>query len=90
MTAIRIVLGPGNHPRSYRVQMDIADELTHIDITLAQDRSVAPLENVTYGPVLAVIILTVSGEQTMHDPAYCCRFALDKQVDMVRHQAKRI
>jgi hypothetical protein len=70
--------------------MNVPDELREVRVALAKDRFVPALENVTDPAVPAIVILSIAGEHALHYPSHIVRLPLDKQVDMVRHQAVRV
>jgi len=87
VTAILILLRVSHYLCPQRVQMDVPDKLSQVSIGFTQNGFVPPLEQMTYSLVRAVIVLAVSGEQSMHYPAYGIFSALDQQMNMIWHQA---
>ncbi len=67
--------------------MDLAHEFSKVAIALAQDRFEEPLKKMTDLLVLSIVILTVTGEQTVHNATDRVVKHLNKQMDVVRHQA---
>src|SRR6185503_19715689 len=87
MTAVLILLGPLDYPCPHRIQMDVPDEFAEIAIGLTEDRFVAPLKHVADLFVLAIVILAVAGQHSLHDSAKGIVLHLDQEMDVIRHQA---
>lgn len=81
------VLGPFDHPRPDRIQMDVPDKLAEISIRLAENRFVASLKEVTDLVVFSIVILTIAGLHSLHDSTDGIVLHLDQQTNVVRHQA---
>ena len=50
--------------------MYVPNQLSQIAIGLTENRSIAPLKQVSNPLVLAIVGLTVAGQETLHDLAY--------------------
>jgi hypothetical protein len=70
--------------------VNVPDKLSQVLIALAEYRLVTPLEQVTRLSVLAIVILAISGQESLHDPADGVILPLDQQMDVIGHQAVRI
>lgn len=67
--------------------MNVSARLLKICITLNQYRHVPPLKQMTYHSMLFIKIRGVQFVQTAHDKPNFTLFCLQKQVEMIRHQA---
>ncbi len=87
MPAVLIVLRSCDHLSPHRIQMDVAHEFSKVAIGLAEDRFVAALKQMTNLLVLSIVILTVTGEQSVHNATDRIAKHLNKEMDVIRHQA---
>lgn len=67
--------------------MNVADKFGEVLITLAEYRLVSSLEQVTGLSVLAIVILAIGGQESLHDPADGVIAPFDEQMDVIGHQA---
>jgi hypothetical protein len=49
--------------------MDVSNQLSQVPIRLTENRLVAALKEVPYLFVLAVVVLAVAGQDSLHNPA---------------------
>lgn len=82
--------GKLDHPCTYRIQMDISDQLAQISVALAEDRLVSSLKDVADVPISPVIVLAVARQKPLHHAFHRLCLSLDQQVHMVRHHAIRV
>jgi len=64
----------------------VSNQLAQIAIRLAENRFIAPLKQVPNPLVLAIVVLTVASQETLHDFAYLIFLPFDEQVRVVEHQ----
>lgn len=86
MAAVRIFLCRVHHAGTNRVKMNIADKLAEILLTLAKDRFVAPLKDVSHSSVSPIIILAVTGQKPLHCPSDRLGLTLDQQMNVIAHR----
>jgi hypothetical protein len=67
--------------------MNVPNQLSQIAIRLTEDRLISPLKQVANLLVLSVVILTVSGQQSVHCPTDRILDHLNQQVYVIGHQA---
>ena len=87
MTTIPIMIGLVHHSGAYRVQVDITDQLRKISITLTKNCLVSALQQVTHATITAVVVLAITSQNAVHDPAHGVRLPLNQEMHMVSHQA---
>ena len=87
MPAILIVLWPLHHLCSHRVQVNVSTQLAEVPIRLTENRLVPSLKHVPNLFVLAIVVLTIAGQDPLHDAANRIVLHLHQEVHVVGHQA---
>jgi hypothetical protein len=86
MTAPWVEIRVTNQARSYRVQMQISDQLEQVAFSFAKYGPVPPLKEVTDVPVSTIEIQCVTLLETLHEPGKWGGACLQEQVNMIRHE----
>jgi hypothetical protein len=67
--------------------VNVADEFGKVLIALAEYRLVTPLQQVTRLSMLAIVILAIGGQESLHNPADGVILPFDQQMNVIGHQA---
>lgn len=75
-----------NESRAKWVEMDVADQFEQISITIANDRFIAVLKQVTGAAVAAIEIDRIAGEQATHEMGKIALARTQQEVEMIGQQ----
>src|SRR5437588_7180453 len=90
LSQLSIRLRFAHHLGPHGIEMDVTNQLAQIPIALAQNCIVSALQNMAHLAISAIVILTVTSQDPVHDAANRICLTLDQQVHMIGHEAMSV
>src|SRR5437660_9664001 len=87
MAGVLILFRQLYHPGAHRVEVKVTHQFGQITIAFTEDGLVSLLEKMAHPPITAVVVVTVTSQEAVHNLPNVICLSFDQEMKMVCHQA---